>query len=83
MQEKTLTGLVGVSKSRGKKYQPYPGASPPWNMRTPGAGGLYLWACDREVAAGMYTKLGWVVVEETVPPADHDCDLAIIMKRDL
>jgi GNAT superfamily N-acetyltransferase len=45
--------------------------------------GLYLWACDREVAAGMYTKLGWVVVEETVPPADHDCDLAIIMKRDL
>ena len=44
---------------------------------------LYLWACEREVAMGMYKKLGWKVIEETVPPHKEDFDLAIIMKRDL
>ena len=44
---------------------------------------LYLWACEREVAAGMYQKLQWKILEETVPPHKEDFDLAIIMKRDL
>ena len=44
---------------------------------------LYLWACEREVAMGMYRKLGWEVMEETVPPHKEDFDLAIIMKRKL
>ena len=44
---------------------------------------LYLWACEREVAFGMYQKLGWKILEETVPPHKEEFDLAIIMKREL
>ena len=42
---------------------------------------LYLWACEREVAIGMYQKLGWSIIEETVPSHRENFDLAIIMKR--
>ena len=42
---------------------------------------LYLWACERDVAIGMYQKLEWHIIEETVPSHKEDFDLAIIMKR--
>ena len=53
-------------------------------VKTSGCGNvLYLWACEREVALGMYQKLGWKICEETVPPHKENFNLAIIMKRDL
>ena len=79
-----LATLFVVPEHRGKGVGSALANKAANEVKSSGCGDvLYLWACERDVAMGMYRKLGWEVIEETVPPTKEDFDLAIIMKRNL
>jgi GNAT superfamily N-acetyltransferase len=79
-----LATLFVLPTHRGKGVGSALANKAAFEVKSSGCGDvLYLWACEREVALGMYQKLGWKIVEETVPPNKEEFDLAIIMKRDL
>ena len=79
-----LATLFVLPTHRGKGVGSALANNAAYEVKSSGCGDvLYLWACEREVALGMYQKLGWKILEETVPPHKEEFDLAIIMKRDL
>ena len=79
-----LATLFVLPSHRGKGVGSALANKAAYEVKSSGCGDvLYLWACEREVAMGMYRKLGWEVIEETAPPHKEDFDLAIIMKRNL